>query len=182
MAEKITLVDGELQVPDNPIIPFIEGDGTGVDIWPAAQLVLDAAAKQQSEALASFVATAVKETTLARVYPDQEALAVAVAKGEVDYAVMGPLEFTLYAIATAKTIADLDPQYFASNLQFKRFTAWNIKRAMALYEQGRVMSQFTWADQDAYAVKLRTGVEAEGLRQFARATWGASWCQTILGF
>jgi isocitrate dehydrogenase len=49
MAEKITLVDGELQVPDNPIIPFIEGDGTGVDIWPAAQLVLDAAAKHHGK-------------------------------------------------------------------------------------------------------------------------------------
>jgi isocitrate dehydrogenase len=49
MAEKITLVDGELQVPDNPIIPFIEGDGTGVDIWPASQLVLDAAAKQHGK-------------------------------------------------------------------------------------------------------------------------------------
>ena len=30
-------------VPDNPIIPFIRGDGTGVDIWPAAQKVIDAA-------------------------------------------------------------------------------------------------------------------------------------------
>lgn len=36
--------DGTLAVPDNPIIPFIEGDGTGIDIWPAAKLVLDAAA------------------------------------------------------------------------------------------------------------------------------------------
>lgn len=36
--------DGTLSVPDEPIIPFIEGDGTGVDIWPAAQLVMDAAA------------------------------------------------------------------------------------------------------------------------------------------
>src|SRR6202050_4743857 len=36
--------DGNLVVPDEPIIPFIEGDGTGVDIWPAAKLVLDAAA------------------------------------------------------------------------------------------------------------------------------------------
>src|ERR1700674_4632662 len=36
--------DGALHVTDTPIIPFIEGDGTGVDIWPAAQLVLDAAA------------------------------------------------------------------------------------------------------------------------------------------
>jgi isocitrate dehydrogenase len=45
MADKITMQDdGTLSVPDNPIIPFIEGDGTGVDIWPAAKLVLDAAA------------------------------------------------------------------------------------------------------------------------------------------
>jgi isocitrate dehydrogenase len=45
MAEKITLApDGTLSVPQEPIIPFIEGDGTGVDIWPAAKLVLDAAA------------------------------------------------------------------------------------------------------------------------------------------
>ncbi len=45
MAEKITMgADGVLSVPPKPIIPFIEGDGTGVDIWPAARLVLDAAA------------------------------------------------------------------------------------------------------------------------------------------
>ncbi len=35
--------DGTLEVPDEPIIPFIEGDGTGVDIWPAARMVFDAA-------------------------------------------------------------------------------------------------------------------------------------------
>ncbi len=47
MAEKITMQEnGTLHVPDNPIIPFIEGDGTGVDIWPAAKLVLDAAASK----------------------------------------------------------------------------------------------------------------------------------------
>lgn len=47
MAEKITMSSsGSLNVPDQPIIPYIEGDGTGVDIWPAAQLVLDAAAKK----------------------------------------------------------------------------------------------------------------------------------------
>jgi len=45
MADKITQnADGSLNVTDNPIIPFIEGDGTGVDIWPAARSVLDAAA------------------------------------------------------------------------------------------------------------------------------------------
>jgi isocitrate dehydrogenase len=47
MADKITMgKDGVLAVSDNPIIPFIEGDGTGVDIWPAAQLVMDAAAQK----------------------------------------------------------------------------------------------------------------------------------------
>jgi isocitrate dehydrogenase len=52
MAEKITMqVDGTLAVPDNPIIPFIEGDGTGVDIWPAAKLVLDAAANKYGKTI-----------------------------------------------------------------------------------------------------------------------------------
>jgi isocitrate dehydrogenase len=53
MAEKITMAaDGALQVPDEPIIPFIEGDGTGVDIWPAAKLVLDQAAKKHGKTIA----------------------------------------------------------------------------------------------------------------------------------
>jgi isocitrate dehydrogenase len=39
----ITIHDGKLNVPSNPIIPFIEGDGTGRDIWRASQRVLDAA-------------------------------------------------------------------------------------------------------------------------------------------
>lgn len=42
---RITFKNGEPIVPDNPIIPFIRGDGTGVDIWPAAQKVIDAAVK-----------------------------------------------------------------------------------------------------------------------------------------
>lgn len=42
--DKITMgTDGKLNVPDNPIIPFIEGDGTGVDIWKASVRVFDAA-------------------------------------------------------------------------------------------------------------------------------------------
>jgi isocitrate dehydrogenase len=40
---KITIHDGKLTVPDNPIIPFIEGDGTGPDIWRASVRVMDAA-------------------------------------------------------------------------------------------------------------------------------------------
>ncbi len=44
--QKITMENGRLRVPDNPIIPFIEGDGTGPDIWRAAQPVLDAAVQK----------------------------------------------------------------------------------------------------------------------------------------
>ena len=41
--EKIKLVNGTVAVPNNPIIPFIEGDGIGPDIWKASQMVFDAA-------------------------------------------------------------------------------------------------------------------------------------------
>jgi isocitrate dehydrogenase len=40
---KVTIRDGKLQIPDRPIIPFIEGDGTGPDIWRASVRVFDAA-------------------------------------------------------------------------------------------------------------------------------------------
>lgn len=43
---KITIQDGVLQVPNNPIIPFVEGDGTGRDIWRAAVRVFDAAVEK----------------------------------------------------------------------------------------------------------------------------------------
>src|SRR5436309_300222 len=44
--DPITLKDGRLQVPTHPIIPFIEGDGTGPDIWRASQYVFDHAVEK----------------------------------------------------------------------------------------------------------------------------------------
>lgn len=44
--EKITFANGSIQVPSQPIIPFIEGDGIGPDIWAAAQRVLDASVEK----------------------------------------------------------------------------------------------------------------------------------------
>src|SRR5512147_2332780 len=44
--EKITISHGKLQVPDHPIVAFIEGDGVGPDIWAASVRVLDAAVAQ----------------------------------------------------------------------------------------------------------------------------------------
>ncbi len=43
--EKIRIVSGKLSVPDHPILPFVEGDGTGRDIWRASQRVFDAAVR-----------------------------------------------------------------------------------------------------------------------------------------
>ncbi len=43
--EVITYQDGKPIIPDNPIVPFIRGDGTGVDIWPATQKVIDESIK-----------------------------------------------------------------------------------------------------------------------------------------
>jgi len=44
--QRISVENGRLKVPDNPIIPFIEGDGTGRDIWKASQRVFDAAVEK----------------------------------------------------------------------------------------------------------------------------------------
>ena len=44
--QPIEYANGQFQVPDNPIIPFIEGDGTGRDIWKASQRVFDAAVEK----------------------------------------------------------------------------------------------------------------------------------------
>ncbi len=44
--EAIQYADGKYQIPDHPIIPFIEGDGTGRDIWRASQRVFDAAVEK----------------------------------------------------------------------------------------------------------------------------------------
>lgn len=44
--QPITVANGKMNVPDHPIVPFIEGDGTGPDIWAAASRVLDAAVEK----------------------------------------------------------------------------------------------------------------------------------------
>src|ERR1700731_1809982 len=44
--QPIEYSDGKYKVPDHPIIPFIEGDGTGRDIWRASQRVFDAAVEK----------------------------------------------------------------------------------------------------------------------------------------
>ena len=53
--ERVQFKNDELIVPDRPIIPFIEGDGIGTDIWPATQSVLDAAVEKAYEGKKGFI-------------------------------------------------------------------------------------------------------------------------------
>lgn len=53
--EKIKVVDGKLVTPDYPVIPFIEGDGIGPDIWKAAERVFDAAVEKAYQAKRQIV-------------------------------------------------------------------------------------------------------------------------------
>jgi len=66
--EKITIDHGKLRVPDNPIIAFVEGDGTGPDIWRASVRVLDAAVEQSYKGK--------KKIAWAEVYAGEKAQAV----------------------------------------------------------------------------------------------------------
>lgn len=97
-------------------------------------------------------------------------------------AVMGQIEFCVYSIATAMAVKQLQPQYFAQNLQFREYVAWNLKRAMTSFKLGAAMPDFKWDTQDTYYTKLKTSADAETLRQFVRDQYGADWTREVMGF
>jgi hypothetical protein len=97
-------------------------------------------------------------------------------------AVMGPIEFNVYALATAMAVKAGDPTYFASNTQFKEFLAWNLRRSMELFRAGRALPDFAWDDQDAYYDTLGTSADADALRRFTRDTFGADWTMAVMGY
>ncbi len=91
---KITFQNGEPSVPDNPIIPYIRGDGTGIDLWPASQLVFDAAVekayggKRQISWFKIFVGDEACDTYGTYQYLPEDSLA---AIKEYGVAIKGPL-------------------------------------------------------------------------------------------
>jgi hypothetical protein len=95
-------------------------------------------------------------------------------------AVMGPLEFTVYALASGMAVAEHDPSYFATYDQFRELLAWGSRRAMELHRAGAVMEPFAWQRQDDYHEALRTHPDAAPLRRFARDTFGDTWAEEVL--
>ncbi len=89
--------------------------------------------------------------------------------------VAGQLEFTVYALALAMAVEAEDPDYFAQEPQFLEFLAWNSKRAMENFREGKALEAFTWDRQDAYYAALREGPEGEPIREFARRIFGRAW-------
>ena len=93
MADKILFEKGQLQVPDAPIIPYIQGDGIGVDIWRNAQLVFDKAVEKayggQRKVVWKEVLAGEKAADLTGNWLPDETLATI--KGHL-VAIKGPLE------------------------------------------------------------------------------------------
>jgi hypothetical protein len=94
----------------------------------------------------------------------------------------GNLEFVVYALCLAHAVSELDPTYFHDYAQFREFLMWNTERAMALFDQHQAMPEFQSDDVAAYHQTLKQSPDAEELRQFVRATFGAPWAQAVLGF
>ena len=77
--------------------------------------------------------------------------------------VTGALEFSAYTVATCMAISDIDPDLWAS-AQFKAFVKFNLKRAEAIFTEGKPM--FPFKQQDELLEALRTSSDAEPMRQF----------------
>jgi isocitrate dehydrogenase len=92
--KKITIVNDQMIVPANPIIPFIEGDGTGPDIWRASQMVFDAAVAKtyQGEKKIAWMEIFAGEKAV-KLYGPNEYLPSETVKAIDDYivAIKGPL-------------------------------------------------------------------------------------------
>lgn len=94
-------------------------------------------------------------------------------------AVMGPLEFTIYALALVMAVEENDPTYFASETQFHEFFAYNARRAMRVFREGRTSEHFTWDRQDQHYERFRTSSETAAMRAFVVRQYGAAFAREV---
>lgn len=87
-------------------------------------------------------------------------------------AVAGPLEMSIYAIAVARAVEKLDPQYFATNKAFREFLAWNLWRAMKVFHIGRTYKEFQFASQKTLYDALLSEA-GKPIRDFITTLYGA---------
>jgi hypothetical protein len=91
------------------------------------------------------------------------------------------LEMTVFALATGMAAAIHDPVSFATDPQLRAFLAWHTERAMAVFRGGIGLPPYRWPEADSFYAALRFSPDAEALRRFVRATYGAAWTHAVLG-
>jgi len=119
-------------------------------------------------------------------------------------AVAGVMEFSVYAVAMAMSVQKNDPESWENNPQIKEFLAYNMERAMDVYNRGLEVKEFTQDNgqparsigegdsarevpKDIYGMHqfhhdFLTHPSAEGMRQWLRDTYGQAWTQKLWGF
>lgn len=95
---------------------------------------------------------------------------------------VGPMEFTVYALATGKAIAQHDPTRWKEDSQLRELLAYNSKRAMKAARSAQKTPELQHPNFDQYLQKFRTSVDAEPLRQFCLDTFGEKFCADVYGF
>jgi hypothetical protein len=89
-------------------------------------------------------------------------------KGEWIDGVSGCIDFSFYAIATAMSIKQNDPEYWNTNKQFRDFTIWNLKQAHETYNIGHKMKWFKWDKQDFLLKSFLTNDDTADMRKFVK--------------
>jgi hypothetical protein len=89
--------------------------------------------------------------------------------------VAGCLDMGIYCVAMAMSVEKHDPEYWASNNQFRNFMTWHLERAWDAYKVGSKMREFKWDVQDRMLETLRTSPDAEEMRRFMRKHLSAVW-------
>ena len=97
-------------------------------------------------------------------------------RGTVD----GAIEFTVYAIAVGMAAEAHEPGYFAREPNFRAFLAYNARRAVRLFREGRTLPDFAWDEQDAFFERFRTSADAADMRAWVRRMLGDSLAEEIL--
>jgi hypothetical protein len=96
-------------------------------------------------------------------------------KGEWSDGVSGCLDFSIYSIALSMAVKEIDPDYWASNKQFRDYTIWNLREAYKTYIVGHKMDQFKWDKQDALLKEFLSNPEAETMRKFVKENLEGVW-------
>ena len=89
--------------------------------------------------------------------------------------VYGCLEFSVYGLALCMATEKYDNNYWNTNVEFKSFMNWNLKRAYNTYVAGKDFSQFKYDKQEDYLQRFQQSSSAQAMRNFANTHFNGTW-------